>query len=294
MYGEIPVIFGPAPESIAEQFKEKLEVIPRQLTLDISGSTAQLAVSSAGPLIESIIDLMSFEMAAPFVVGQVNFTDITPPLAVGDEREFGLYAAPPFSLFERSEEMQALQGSVYGELPESIEVEDSKVAAALRWSVKALGTDVRHDQFIFLWIALEILADLSDVRVEGPYVGPCQHEINNCPECNRETSRLIRGATMRAFLGSYGVGEAETKKLWAMRQLMHGAIPFDSEKLKELAGLVQILRAAVTTALKERLAISPEEPPLAAPAGLSVHPAMMLGGTGPATEEEVRSLLPSA
>jgi len=55
----------------------------------------------------------------------------------------------------------------------------------LRWFVKALGTDLLHDQFIFLWMALEILCDDSDVRVEEPYVGPCQHQIPECPECGR-------------------------------------------------------------------------------------------------------------
>jgi hypothetical protein len=294
MYGGTPVAIQPAPEAFVKQFEGNPHVVPKLLSLDIAALTGQIAVERAGLVVEPIIDLMSFDMAAPLVVGQVDFTDITPPIAVGDERETGFFAAAPFSPYERGTEMEAIQGRLSGQLPESIEIGDSKVAAALRWFVKALSTDLRHDQFIFLWIALEILSDLSEVKVLAPYVGPCQHEITNCPECNRETSRLVRGATMRAFLEIYGVGNAEAKKLWAMRQLMHGAIPFDSKKLEELASLVQVLRAAVNSALKERLGVSANDPPIVAPSGLSIHPGLGGSGTGQVTEDDVLPLVPPA
>jgi len=287
MYGDIPVAIRSVPEAFAKQFEGNPQVKPKFLSLDIAAFDEQLAIERAAPMVEGIVDLMSFEMGAPLVVGQVDFTDVTPPVAVGDERETGFFAAAPFSPFERGAEMEAIQGRLLGQLPESIEIADSKVAAALRWFVKALRTDLRHDQFIFLWIALEILADLSDVKVLAPYVGPCQHEIAKCPECDRETSRLVRGATMRAFLKSFGVQDEEAKKLWAMRQLMHGAIPFDSKKLEELARLVQALRAVVNSALKERLGMMADAPPLVASSGLSIHPGLGGSGTGPVTEEDV-------
>lgn len=294
MYGDIPIAIQSAPEAFVKQFEGNPHVEPKLLSLDIAALNDQLAVERAGPIVEAIVDLMSFDMGALLVVGQVDFTDITPPIAVGDERETGFFAAAPFSPYERGAEMEAIQGRLSGQLPESIEIGDPKVAAALRWFVKALGTDLRHDQFIFLWIALEILGDLSDVEVLAPYVGPCQHEIANCPECNRETSRLVRGATMRAFLESYGVGNEEAKKLWAMRQLMHGAIPFDSKKLAELASLVQVLRAAVNSALKERLGVAPDAPPIVAPSGMSIHPGVGGSGTGQVAEEDVRPLVTPA
>jgi hypothetical protein len=294
MYGDVPVAIRSAPETFAKQFEANPHVQPKLLSMDIAASNHQLAIERASPIVEAIIDLMSYEMGAPLAVGQVDFTDVTPPIAVGDERETGFFAAAPFSPYERGTEMEAIQGRLLGQLPESIDIGDSKIAAALRWFVKALGTDLRHDQFIFLWIALEILGDLSDIKVLAPYVGPCQHEIPNCPECNRETSRLVRGATMRAFLEGHGVDGEEARKLWAMRQLMHGAIPFDSKKLEELARLVQVLRAAVNSALKERLGVAPATPPIIAFSGLSIHPALGGSGTGPATEDDVRPLVTSA
>jgi len=118
-------------------------------------------------------------------VGQVDMIDITPPVAVGDERTELALAAPPYDRYMRAVEMSAIQGRLMGELPDAVDNLDSRTSAMLRWFVKALGTDLLHDQFIFLWIALEILCDDSDVRVEEPYVGPCQHQIPECPECGR-------------------------------------------------------------------------------------------------------------
>jgi hypothetical protein len=190
--------------------------------------------------------------------------------------------------------MQAIQGRMFGQLPDSLEVEGSKIAAALRWFVKALSTDLLHDQFIFLWIALEILCDASEVEVLAPYVGPCQHEIGACPDCGTPTTRMVRGATMRAFLERFGVSEEQAKKLWRMRQLMHGAIPFDSSELKGLGSLVQPLRSVVADGLKERLGKKPEEPPLVATSGLSIHPALGAGGTSRITDEDIQPLVPTA
>jgi len=174
----------------------------------------------------------------------------------------------------------------------TVEMENSQVAAALRWFNKALGTDLLHDQFIFLWIAMEILCDRSEIKVQAPYVGPCQHEIPTCPECETPTTRMVRGATMKAFLEHFGVDKSQAKDLWGMRQIMHGQIPFDSRKLEKLASLVQALRAVVAAGLKECLGRKPEDPPLVAASGLAIHPVAAMVGVGPVSEEEMEPLLP--
>jgi hypothetical protein len=76
-----------------------------------------------------------------------------------------------------------------------------------------------------------------------------------------------------------------------MRQLMHGAIPFDSEKLASLGTLVQSLRAVVAAGLKARLGWHADDPPLVASSGLSIHPAMAAGGTGQISEENIKPLI---
>jgi hypothetical protein len=59
-----------------------------------------------------------------------------------------------------------------------------------------------------------------------------------------------------------------------MRQLMHGAIPFDSTKLEQLPSLVQVLRVAVAAALKAILGWDASAPPIVAAARLSIHTAV--------------------
>jgi hypothetical protein len=242
------------------------------------------------PVFETLIDLMAFEMAAVPTIGQVDMIDITPPIAADEERSSISYSAPPFDRYIRSVELGAITGRVIGELPATVDFLDSKTAAVLRWFVKALGTNLLHDQFIFLWIALEILRDASDVRVEEPYTGPCQHQIPACPDCGRPTTRMVRGATIKKFLQSYGVPEQQAKELWAMRQLMHGSIPFDSKKLENLGGLVQPLRAAVAAGLKSKLGKTDDDPPTVAAEGLMVHPALGFGGTQRVTAHDFRPL----
>jgi hypothetical protein len=92
---------------------------------------------------------------------------------------------------------------------------------ALRWFVKSLAIEVLHDEFIFLWIALEILCDASGAREERPYTGPCHHEIPQCPECGRPTAQMVRSSTLRKFIEGFGIdGEASSRRLWKYRQRM--------------------------------------------------------------------------
>lgn len=291
-YEGMPVAIQEVPEDFAKANETPPGIKPVYLVADLEAGDVNEATEKAGPVFEAITDLMSFDMGAPLPIGQVEVSDITPPIAIGDELETSIYAAPPFSLNARSVEMQAIQGRMLGQLPDSLEIDNSQLTAALRWFVKALGTNLLHDQFIFFWIALEILCDASEIKVLAPYVGPCHHEIAACPECETPTTRMVRGATMRAFLERFGITESQAKELWAMRQLMHGAIPFDSTKLKNLGSLVQPLRAVVAAGLKERLGKSPDEPPLVAVSGASVHPALGAYGTGQVKEEDLRPLIP--
>jgi hypothetical protein len=75
-----------------------------------------------------------------------------------------------------------------------------------------------------------------------------------------------------------------------MRQMMHGAISFDSKKLDDLPSLLQVLRAAVAAGLKDRLGIAAESPPLVVPSGLSIHPSMGVGGVRAVTEKDIEPL----
>jgi hypothetical protein len=265
-----------------------------EIVAEVPGDDMTTGLETYGPIFGAVLDLMSFHMGVVLIGGATTITDVTLPAAVGDERTFRSFSSPPFDLNARAVDMNAVRGALLAELPESVDLGDSKTAAILRWFLKALGTDLLHDQFIFLWIGLEILCDASDVRVVEHYVGQCQHVITSCPACGEPTTRLVRGATLRAFLQSYGMDEEQAKELWRMRQLMHGAIPFDSHKLANLGALVQPLRAVVAAGLKPRLGKPEGDPPIVARSGASMHPAMAVEGTGPLSEEDLDPLTPDA
>lgn len=278
--GHFAAMYGTDPQ---------VEVV--ELVADVPARTEiASAVAKLAPVFGAVIDLLSFDMASAVGIGYMTVTDITPPASVGDKRAFASFSNPPFDLNPRTVEMQAVRGTLVGQLPSSIDIVDSQTAAALRWFVKSLSTTLLHDQFIFLWIALEIFCDASDIRVTEPYVARCGHEIANCPECGAETTKLVRGATLRAFLQSYGVSQDTSKALWNMRQLMHGAIPFDSNKLVNLGTLVQPLRAVVAANLKQKLGKGLTDPPVVTSSGLTIHPALGVEGEHTLTDEDIQSL----
>jgi hypothetical protein len=291
-YGDVTVaIQQPVDDKLAGLYGDNPQVETVWLVADVpAGDEPFSAVEKLAPIFEELIDLLMFEMGSRLGIGQMDVTDITPPLTIGEDRATALFTAPPFHRHSQSVDMQVIQGRLIGQLPDSLDAGDSKTAAVLRWFVKSLGTNLLHDQFIFLWIGLEILCDASEVRIEEPYVGRCGHEIANCPDCDEPTTRMVRGATIRAFLEELGVDEEQAKRLWQMRQLMHGAIPFDSDKLSDLGALVQPLRAVVAAGLKARLGKEPADPPIVAPSGFSIHPAMAMQGSGQVTEEDIRPL----
>lgn len=267
----------------------QLEVV--ELVADVSaGTDPYAAIKKLGPAVEVLVDLVSFEMGVALTVGPTMATDVTPPIMVGEERSFASFASAPFDTSARSVEMQAINGALLGRLPDTAIIDDSKIAAVLRWFVKSLSTNLLHDQFIFLWIALEIQCDASSVKIEEPYACRKGHPIAACPICEAPTTKLVRGATLRAYLEQFGVSKEQSKELWAMRQLMHGAIPFDSDKLSNLGSLLQQLRAVVAAALKEQLGKQPDDPPIVVGEGLSIHPAMAVGGTTVITHDDLSKL----
>ena len=295
-YGEVVVAIRkvPPPGIVPPGQQADPRVEWMHLVADVPAADSSSAIVKLSVLVEPILDLMSFEMGAALALAQTEVLEITPPLVEGEEREVMIFGASPFDKNARSIDMQSIQGLLKGRLPESPVLPNSQAAAALRWFVKSLETVVLHDQFIFLWIGLEILCDESDARVDEPYAGPCGHEIRECPECGRPTTKMVRGATVRQFLQGLQVSDEDANALWRMRQLMHGAIPFDSTKLERLPSLVQVLRAASAAALKADLGWDTAAPPIVAAGGLSIHPAIAVGGTRAIEHENVRPLSPLA
>lgn len=262
-----------------------------ELVVETESDAEPLSViTGVGPLLERIADFLAFQLGGPIIWGQADLIDVTPPVAVGDVRRAMGFPIPPFYLNARAFPGAGVRGIFKGVLPEATELDDP-VAAALRWFVKSFHSDALHDQFIALWVALELVCDRSGVSVTEPYTPSCGHPIAECPQCGRPTDKKVRGPTSTKYLSeNLGVDAEEARRLWKMRQMLHGAVRFEASELVELPALVVTLRIATAKALSaelERLGY----------AGLGVdqnalivHPAMvltMLRGVG---EEDISPL----
>ncbi len=187
--------------------------------------------------------------------------------------------------------MQSIVGFSLLALPYAVPSFAPRKAAALRWFVKSLSTDLLHDEFMFLWIALEVLCDLAGPKVISPYFCPKGHAIPECPTCHTSTAKEVRGQTLRSFLQEPGGVDIGTgKELWTMRQMMHGATDFNSTKLERLPALVQTLRAAVATALKDALGIPEVLVSIVRPEGLMIQPSAGVVGSKPLSSDDLLAL----
>ena len=258
----------------------------------VAGEEPTSAVRALEVPVTTLLDLLSFQMGAAIGIEQMNAIDVTTPVAVGDSRTFHFWGGSPFGQFQRGVDMEAVRGQLLGEFPPSLGIEDERVAAALRWFVKALSTQFLHDQYLFLWIALEILCDATAFKVEEPSRCPrCGHETPECPSCGRPTTQRRQGQTMQGFIEQFGVSKADSSEMWKCRQIMHGRAQFQPGTGEEIGRLVQLLRAVVAAGLKSQLGLGTGNPPLVSASGLSIHPSLSLGGTSLITEDQLRPLV---
>jgi hypothetical protein len=295
-YRGMAVALFPPPSEVSTQLQLPPGVELAFLAADVTGSLDALqAVESAVEVFEVVIDSLSFQLAAEVRLGQFEVLDITAPVDIGDEREIRIFSGPLYGTNIRSIEMESVHGAVSVTLPDDFPESDTRTAAALRWFNKSMSTNLLHDAFIFLWIALEILVDLSPISVEAPYQARCRHAIKYCPECGVSTSKEVRGPTIRQYLEvSFGMDAETSKALWAMRQMMHGSINFEAAKLQDLPKLIQPLRAAVADGIKRRLEIDKLAAPVIASSGLSINPAMGPGGTRGIKADDLQPLTTKA
>jgi hypothetical protein len=251
-------------------------IVMVEVTAPDPSTAHRRAIEAVEPLVESL----SFQLQVSLRVFGIRATDVTTPVTVGETREFGQFSGYPLKRF-RPATVQ-MSGVLTQTVPAlvGLPVLDRRQRAALDWYLKALAAQFEVDQFIFLWIAFEILSDRSDFRVEGPLITRCQHEIAECPICGKPTTRIVQGETRRRFLIDIGEIEADVAaELWKARQILHGAEEFDSAVMDRLAALAQVLRAVVNAVLKEALGLAADAVPIVEHGHLGISPDMGVGGT---------------
>jgi hypothetical protein len=291
-YGEMAVALLPSTSQDRAGQELPLGVEQAFLVADVgSVNDALEAAEVAINIFEIIVDSLSFQLGGIITLGQVEVIDTTAPVSLGDERELRIFSGPPYGTNIRSVEMESIRGAVSVTLPDKVPDYDAPTFAVLRWFNKSMSTNLLHDAFIFLWIALEILVDLSPIKVESPYQARCNHAIKHCPECGASTAKEVRGPTIKQYLVvAHGVNGKTAGDLWRMRQMMHGAVNFDPVKLRDLPALIQPLRAAVAEGLKRLLEIDTYAPPLVVSAGTAINPAMGIEGSRQIKAEDLQTL----
>jgi len=254
------------------------------VALETDALDGQRAIDAAMEPLEAALESLSFQLQVPLQIQSIEALDVTPPITEGDERPTLIYpigADYPLRRYRpASVQMSGVETQRHPSLGLTLAQLNNRERAALDWYLKALAAPFQMDQFIFLWIASEVLWTQSGISVEGPYRADCGHEIPNCPTCDRTTSRQVRGRSIqRFFVEVFGIQQDTARRLWRARQVIHGAERFDSMLIDTLDELIQILRTGVNASLKRALGTRPADPPLVAAGQLSVAPQMALGGT---------------
>lgn len=293
--GRATVFIRPGDAAHVPAVEHDLRLAVADVVVRLESDTEDLnaAVQAAVPYLDRVLESLSFQMQFALQIQGLEAVDLTGPPAVGDRRDYvrwSGYATPTFR--PTAVPMESLLGRTIPDLDVDLDPSDRRANRALDWYLKALTAGFEADHFIFLWIATEILAADSDLKVSEPYRGPaCRHLIADCPECGAPTTKPVWGASAKRFLTEgFGVDADIARRLWAARQMLHGAHDFDSQVMAELAELSQHLRAVVIAALKPRLGIPHDEPPFALPTGLSVVPFAGVGGTCEITERDLAPL----
>ncbi|MEV6608033.1 hypothetical protein [Kutzneria sp. NPDC051319] len=255
-----------------------------------SAEDAHKAVAQVEVYLDYILDFLSFQIQQPVKIVQLDVVDLTPPVRVGEMRDYISYPYPlgymPPKLVG-SVHMGTYQTVLYPQIPSSYVKLEKHVQRAVDWYVKSLHATTDADAFILLWISLEVLADLMGEKVAEATRLRCGHEIEKCPECRKQTASHRQGETLRAFLKSFGIAEDDVIALWRLRQIVHGAFRFDADGVNNLAARVQVLRAIVMAALKLALGVRPDQPPLVGFGGPAITPMVGIGGNKQITEWDV-------
>jgi hypothetical protein len=208
---------------------------------DVAAPEAAIAWERAVDAMEKAVESVSFQLQASLQIHGITAIDVTPPVEAGEEREFSQLSGYPLRRFgPASSQMTGVTTQVHADLSVTLEALDRRQHAALDWYLKALAAQFQVDQFMFLWIAFEIQSDESPVRVEGPLITRCQHELAECPVCGKPTTRVIQGPTRQRYLTeTFGIGEDVARELWRARQILHGAQDFDSALMGRLPSCVK-------------------------------------------------------
>jgi hypothetical protein len=236
-----------------------------EIQILVSEMDAHSALEKVDLLLEDICDNLSFRLQMALPIYQLEVVDITKPIELGEEREILLFPYPngyKHSKFGSTVYMNTTSTELRPELRVDFLNLSDRDRAVMRWYQKSIAATSESDRFIFLMICLEILCEEYTEQVKAPYKTKCGHDIYNCPECGESIELVVNGPTLKKFLvEKLGMEEKIARDTWRLRQMVHGANDLSYKKMKGIPEVCRSLMCCVALGIKQKLAISPNEPP---------------------------------
>jgi hypothetical protein len=232
----------------------------------------EAAVKARRPMFFALDDL-AFQLQAPLSIERLDLIDITAPVTSDDLREAATYSGFDDLRSRRSlglGEFEITEKPILRDLDRGA---NPRVSDALDWYMKGLAAENDADRFIFFWVCFEIIVGIGDIKLYSPQgLAGCAHEIDDCPECGKPALHYNQARTNRAVLKALGVSDPQTtKRLWEMRQIVHGAHSFTELQSQDLYECMSTIRTATFRALKQMLRWRVDSAPKETGKGVSMH-----------------------
>lgn len=126
---------GEVPELAHVHMQDPAHLLFEVTALDPSG-----AVELAGPVIDLVVDDLSFQLQEPLPMYSMRVLDVTPPLVIGDQREFMQFSGYDQYKLSRTTPMGTTQTALVPALRSNYAQLPARTQDALDWYIKAMHT----------------------------------------------------------------------------------------------------------------------------------------------------------
>ena len=217
--GPIRVTLMPQPATAEYGHHQVLQVD----AVVLEASDAMQAGIVAMPIVDLVLDDLSFQFQEPLPRGQVDVVEVVS----GDIGARTLIAPVGLDLIARL----AAEPPSFPNLRVRGGTLSVKLRRALRFYTSAFS--VRGEEaFVLYWTSLEHLFAEEGADVREPVTIHGHHVVEPCPACGKSTVERRHGQSMKAYLAHLGTDEAAASSLYQLRMVVHGMSP-DSTLLSQ-------------------------------------------------------------
>jgi len=241
--------------------------------------------------IELILDKLAFAFQAPIKSVRFEALDMTPPLAIENERE-GLFGNNVPSI-QKDTTMQIAEEWENKISPKLLNSNpEEMIEASIRWYAKGLTAFAIVDKFAFYWIALESLSMPTKPREKVFFrCQKCNHEIQECPECHNSSHHFpdTKERLKDLVVSKLGLSQNDFDSLWNARMMFHAGNKLSEGEVEQLADNAVKLKNVTLRALKLRLGLSGDESPVLISQGIAIFGEPFMGFRRELKKEDIQS-----